>query len=170
MGRKCTVCLRLDRKEIDQASLAYGSSLREVAERYGLSYSAMARHREKHLPQLMSKALEDRRAKGEHELFDEHPPIPEAIKQHEEDELQLADGLLNRVTDLERQAMEILVEARATKSLKTALMAIGRAADVIELQAKLIGKIKEATVNVQNNLVYLTKEQLEEEWAKQPQT
>lgn len=166
MGRKCTVCLRPDRQEIDKASLQYGSSLREVAERFGISYSAMARHCENHLPQLMRKALQERKARGEHELFDEHPPTPEAIKQHEEAEIKLGDGLLDQVADLQKQAKEILAEARSSKSLKTALMAIGQAADLIELNAKLVGKLKEAQVNVQNNVIMIPAAQLEEEWAK----
>ena len=167
MGRKCSVCIRTDRALIDEATLSPSASIREVAERFGLSYSAMARHCENHLPQLMSKALEDRKAKGEHELFDEHPPTPPAIKEHEEHELELGGKLLDKVLDLETKTKEILTDAMNTKSLKTALMAIGRAADLIELQGKLVGKLKEAAVNVHNNLIYLTSQQLEEEWSKQ---
>jgi transposase-like protein len=167
VGRKCKVCISPLRAEIDAAAISPGTSIREVAERYQMSYSSMARHVENHLPQLMSRALRERQEKGEHELFDDKPPVPPAIKDLEDKEQQLGDSLLDRVTDLERQAKEILGEARAAKSLKTALMAIGKAAELIELEAKVIGKIKEAQVQVDNRVIYLTVRQSEEEWAKQ---
>jgi transposase-like protein len=167
VGRKCKVCISPQRAEIDQAAISPGTSIREVADRFGMSYSSMARHVENHLPQLMSKALKERQEKGEHELFDEHPPVPPAIREQEQKEIQLGDTLLDRVTDLETQAKEILKEARAAKSLKTALMAIGKAAELIELEAKVIGKIKEAQVQVDNRVIYLTVRQSEEEWARQ---
>jgi len=167
MGRKCTVCGHAQREQIDADCLEPTLSLREIAERYGLSYSSMARHRESHLPKLMSKAVEARVARGEHELFDQHPPIPPAIKEHEDHEQQVADGLLDKVLGLEKQAMEILAEARQTKSLKTALMAIGRTSEVLKLEGELVKRIKEGEVNVLNNIVILPAREAEDAWASQ---
>ncbi len=169
MGRKCTVCISPQRAEIDKAAIDPNSSIREVAERFGITYSSMARHVENHLPKLMSKALEERKAAGERGLFDEHPPVPPAIKEHEEREIELGGTLLDRLSNLETQGKEILAEARQAKSLKTALMAIGKLGDLLKLEGELVGKIKAAQVRIQNNIVYLTQRQSEEEWTKQQQ-
>lgn len=189
MGRKCTVCIHPNRETIDSDLLKPETSVRALAQTTGLSASSLNRHRMDHLPKLMSRAIEQRKAEGKPDLFDlVAPAVPAAVKQHEvteqaaaqnladqaEDqrtkELVLADGLLDKVLTLETEAKDILEKAKKANTLKTALMAIDRVGHMIELQAKLIGKIKEGQVNIQNNLVYLTQKQLEEEWSKQPPT
>ena len=47
-GRPCTICLHREHLAIDQA-LADALSLRTIARRYGLSKTAVLRHRDRHL-------------------------------------------------------------------------------------------------------------------------
>ena len=57
MPRRCTVCDHLERHSIDEA-LVVGATYRGVARRFGLSESAVYRHKTKHLPVYLLKAKE----------------------------------------------------------------------------------------------------------------
>lgn len=186
MGRKCTVCIHAQRADIDKSLLDVKVSMEEVARSHGLSMSSVARHRSKHLPELMSKAIQDRVSKGDAQLFDRTPAavVPPAIMQHEQTEQEhaqelqevrqmqdardilLGGSLLERLADLQIQTAEILQEARGASKLRTALAAIARVEGLLELEAKLIGKLKENEVNLTQNVIYLPATAREEEWAK----
>src|SRR5262249_26215106 len=60
------------------------------------------------------------------------------------------DDLLNRLLTLSRETAEILQEARKAGKHDLALRAIARAESQLELQARLLGELKdrEVTVNV----------------------
>jgi len=49
MPRRCTVCDHIERHGIDEA-LVSGAPYRSVAKRFGLSESAVYRHKTEHLP------------------------------------------------------------------------------------------------------------------------
>jgi hypothetical protein len=57
MPRRCTVCDHPQRHSIDEA-LVTGAPYRSVAKRYGLSGSAVYRHKTEHLPAHLLKAKE----------------------------------------------------------------------------------------------------------------
>jgi transposase len=57
MPRRCTVCDHPEIHSIDQA-LVSGESYRSVAKRFGLSESAVYRHKTEHLPAHLLKARE----------------------------------------------------------------------------------------------------------------
>jgi hypothetical protein len=57
MPRRCTVCDHSERNGIDQA-LVTGAPYRSVAKRFGLSESAVYRHKTEHLPAHLLKAKE----------------------------------------------------------------------------------------------------------------
>jgi hypothetical protein len=58
MPRRCTVCDHPERHSIDEA-LVTGAPYRSVAKRFGLSESAVYRHKTEHLPAHLLKARED---------------------------------------------------------------------------------------------------------------
>ena len=119
MPRTCTVCGHPERAEIDQALLT-GQPLRDIAGRFGTSCSSLLRHRKADIPTTLAKV---KRA---------------------EDEVQ-ADTLYDRLKAINRETVEILREARESRSPGIALAAINRVERQLELEARLLGQLNDAT-------------------------
>jgi hypothetical protein len=120
MPRRCTVCAHLQRQDIDEL-LVSGGPYRSIAKRFGLSESAVYRHKTEHLPVHLSKA----RAANE---------------------VAQADNLLDQVRNLQGHALDILERAEKTGDLRTALAAISQARGNLELLGKLAGELDERPV------------------------
>jgi hypothetical protein len=120
MPRRCTVCDHLERHGIDEA-LVTGAPYRSVAKRFGLSESAVYRHKTEHLPAYLSKA-------------------------REAEEVAQADDLLEQVRYLQAHALDILERAEKAGDLRTALVAISQARGNLELLGKLAGELDERPV------------------------
>jgi hypothetical protein len=120
MPRRCTVCDHLERHGIDEA-LVSGDPYRSVAKRFGLSESAVYRHKSEHLPAHLLKAKE----------------VEEAAQ---------ADELLEQVRNLQAHALDILERAEKAGDLRTALAAISQARGNLELLGKLAGELDERPV------------------------
>jgi transposase-like protein len=118
--RRCTVCDRPERHSIDEA-LVSGAPYRGIAKRFGLSESAVYRHKSEHLPAHLLKAKE----------------VEEAAQ---------ADDLLDQVRDLQAHALGILERAEEAGDLRTALAAISQARGNLELLGKLAGELDERPV------------------------
>ena len=124
MPRRCTICAHPDRAAIDQALVAGGAGYRNIAERFGLSTTAVYRHKQAHLPQGLVQA-------------------------HAAHEVSQADGLLAKVQALEADAKRIQSTAEADGDLRTALQGIRELVRMVELQARLLGELKDgAHVNI----------------------
>ena len=82
MPRRCTVCDHPEKHSIDE-TLVTGAPYRSVAKRYGLSESAVYRHKTEHLPAHLLKA---RKA----------------------DEVARGDAFLEQVRHLQSHALDIL--------------------------------------------------------------
>ncbi len=117
MPRRCTVCDHPERHSIDE-TLVTGAPYRSVAKRFGLSESAVYRHKSEHLPAHLLKAKE----------------AQEAAR---------ADDLLEQVRHLQAHALHILERAEKTGDLRTALAAISQARGNLELLGKLAGELDE---------------------------
>ncbi len=115
--RRCTVCDHQERHGIDEA-LVSGTPYRSVAKRFGLSESAVYRHKSEHLPAHLLKAKE----------------VEEAAR---------ADDLLEQVRHLQAHALDILERAEKAGDLRTALAAISQARGNLELLGKLAGELDE---------------------------
>jgi hypothetical protein len=111
MPRRCTVCDHPERHSIDD-TLVTGAPYRSVAKRFGLSESAVYRHKTEHLPAHLLKA-------------------------REVEEVAQADELLDQVRHLQTHALDILERAEKAGDLRTALAAISRARGNLELLGKL---------------------------------
>src|SRR3712207_7785106 len=93
MPRRCTVCDHSERHGIDEA-LVTGAPYRSVAKRFGLSESAVYRHKTEHLPAHLLKARE----------------VEEAAR---------ADDLLDQVRNLQAHALDILRSEEHTSELQS---------------------------------------------------
>lgn len=123
MPRTCSICNHPEEEAINLL-LIENETFRYVSKRFGISVSALHRHKTDHLPAAMVKAKEVT-------------------------EFAQADNLLDRLMSLNRTTMSILNEARQTKDNELALKAIQRAEKQLELQARLLGELNEApTVNL----------------------
>jgi DNA-binding transcriptional ArsR family regulator len=116
MARTCSICTHAERGAID-ADLVAGVSYRDIAERYGVSSSALSRHLRTHLVALLA---------GRDEVN--------------------ADNLLGQVRDLRRQAQAIKDRAEREGELDTALKGIRELVRIVELLAKLRGDLDDRPV------------------------
>jgi hypothetical protein len=120
MPRRCTVCDHPERHGIDE-TLVTGAPYRGVARRFGLSESAVYRHKTEHLPAHLLKA-------------------------REVEEVAQADHLLEQVRHLQTHTLDILERAEEAGDLRTALAAISQARGNLELLGKLAGELDERPV------------------------
>ena len=120
MPRRCTVCDHPERHSIDE-TLVTGAPYRSVAKQFGLSESAVYRHKTDHLSSHLLKARE--------------------LK-----EVAQADDLLDQVRHLQAHALDILGRAEKTGDRRTALAAISQARGNLELLGKLAGELDERPV------------------------
>jgi transposase-like protein len=120
MPRRCTVCDHHQSHSIDEV-LVTGAPYRSVAKRFGLSESAVYRHKTEHLPAHLLRARE----------------VEDAAR---------ADDLLDQVRNLQTHALDILERAEKAGDLRTALAAISQARGNLELLGKLAGELDERPV------------------------
>lgn len=126
MALPCKVCTSGKREEIDRALLE-GQPLRTVARSFFGTIKvedSLQRHRKKHLPNRLARALAARQ------------------------EATGADELLDRLSELTRETAEILASARDSGRDGIALKAIARLETQMELQARLLGQLRDQQVNV----------------------
>jgi hypothetical protein len=120
MPRRCTVCDYPEKHSIDEV-LITGTPYRSVAKRFGLSESAVYRHKTEHLPAHLMNA-------------------------REAEEVAQADDLLDQARSLQTHALGILERAEKAGDLRTALAAISQARGNLELLGKLAGELDERPV------------------------
>jgi transposase-like protein len=118
MPRRCTVCNHLEKHSIDEV-LVTGAPYRSVAKRFGLSESAVYRHKSEHLPAHLLKAKDA-------------------------EEVARASDLLEQVRYLQAHALDILDRAENAGDLRTALAAISQARGNLELLGKLAGELSDS--------------------------
>ncbi len=129
MPRVCTLCSHEDREEID-AALVLGRPSRELAEQYGLSGSAVRRHRLDHLSAALARVAAARQEAG-------------------------PSSALDRLEELRQRAMKVLDSADEEGKASLSLAAIREVRSLVELIAKITGELDEraqvAVVNVQTS-------------------
>jgi len=92
MGRQCTVCGHKDLDEINRLLLC-SDSYRDIARQFGLSKDALARHKESHIPEALSKSQDAQ-------------------------EVLQADNLLIQLQEARTKAIELLDKAIAAGDTK----------------------------------------------------
>ncbi|MBV9405138.1 MAG: hypothetical protein JO211_07325 [Acidobacteriaceae bacterium] len=111
MSRSCSACNHPESFEINEAIIVRGCSKRAVADQFGLSPTAVQRHK-RHIPQLLVEASRH--------------------TDHFE-----ADAILMRVEDLERETLEALEQAKAQDELGFVLASIREQRHNLELVSKI---------------------------------
>ncbi len=123
MPRSCTVCRHGRRRDVEVA-LVRREPYRDIARRFSVSKDALSRHAKEHLPDRLLKAQE-------------HEDVREAL------------DVLAQLKSINEASLAILDEARTEGKPDTALRAVDRIHRQVELQAKLLGELKEApAVNI----------------------
>jgi transposase-like protein len=131
MPRTCSVCGHDQRPAIDQA-LVSGATYRTIADRFGLSETALKRHKREHLPAHVAKA-------------------GEAL------EVARADDLLTQIKGLRNRAILILQKAEAAGDYRTALAGIREARGCIETLLEVEGELaRRPAVNIAMSSSWLT--------------
>jgi len=116
MPQTCSICKHQDRDQID-AALIEGGPSKELASRFGVSKSALHRHRQTHILDCLRKAKE-------------------AV------EISKADNLINQVEALKRKVQQILEKAESDNDLRTALAGVKELSRLIGLVAKMTTELK----------------------------
>jgi hypothetical protein len=122
LGQPCTVCSHPERAAIDQALVGGVPNLR-LAQQYGLSESAVWRHKAEHLPEALAQSG--------------------AAK-----EIARADLLIQQVEGLRNKAVAILLRAEQAGELRTALYAIREARETLALLLEVEGRLDRRPVNI----------------------
>lgn len=123
MPRRCTVCAHEMREIIDTLLIEGKTPKRRIATQFGLNEGSIRWHEKHHLSE-------------------------DLVKSHKALQIAQSDNLLDKIIYLQREALEILQESRDNKENHTALNAIGRTAQLIELQGELLGKLDRAPVQM----------------------
>lgn len=130
MGRSCTVCTHKALDEINRLLLS-GEPYRTIADRFELSKTALIRHKESHISELLSKSND--------------------IK-----DILNADSLVGRVEEEAEFVREMRDAAKAEGDIELALKAVDRALKCVDLYAKVQGIIKDQpTVNITLNAEWI---------------
>jgi len=115
MGRTCTVCTHKDLDEINRLLLC-SDSYRDLARQFNLSKDALARHKESHIPEALTKA--------------------EDIK-----EVAQADKLLDELLKVREKTYSLLDKAEQAKEVKSWPGFLRELREQIKLMAELEGRL-----------------------------
>jgi biotin synthase-related radical SAM superfamily protein len=134
LTRVCTVCTHPDLDEINRL-LARNERIADIARKYALSWNAVDRHKDAHLPENI-------------------------IVSPSANEMTQADNLLSQIEEYKVEIGEMKDQARAEGNIELALKAVDRALKCIELQSKVRGLIdKQPQINVNTQLnIFLSSE------------
>ena len=118
MARSCSACVHSQTESIS-VELIQGTPIREIAKKYDLSASAVARHK-KHLPQHLIQV----------------------------EGAQVQPGsVMARVQELEARADRIYQEAMQSKKQELALRALKELREVTSLYARLAGELETQSIH-----------------------
>jgi hypothetical protein len=142
MPPKCSICFHPKRTEIEAAHLK-GETFRDIAARFETSRNAVFRHLKAHLPARMAKAAERKEVAAATKLV-------ETAKAAEEKEIAAGSSLIERLLELNKISRAILADAYKAGDRGTALKAVARLEHQLELEARLLGEIKDTQIAVVN--------------------
>jgi predicted DNA-binding protein YlxM (UPF0122 family) len=128
MAQLCSICTHPQRAEIDQAILT-GTPLRNIAERYSVSTTALHRHKKNgHIEQQLVKAEEAK-------------------------EIATADQLLADLVSAKERLESLGQSAETAGDLKAAIAAVRESVRIIEITAKMLGELKGEGTTVNVNII-----------------
>jgi transposase len=124
MNTRCSVCLDPQRREIEAAHVA-GVSFREIGKRFGRSKTTIQKHVKLHVPAAAQKALDAANDR----------------------EIQAGDAILDEVNRLKDDAKRLQAKAEKDHDIRAALIAIDKLTRLAELQARLMGELRDREIN-----------------------
>jgi hypothetical protein len=139
MPRTFTICTHPERAAIDKA-LVDGQPYRDTAGHYGTSKTALQRHKEDHLRDLLVAAKQRQTA---HEAA-----LGTPVQEQETARVEQAIDIVKQLKVINAASLQILHEARQAGNTETALKAVDRVLRQIEFQARLLGELDAPQVNV----------------------
>lgn len=125
MAGKCSVCEHPARREIDRALVLGTASIRDIAGQYGISRSALSRHKAAHIPRLVEaaqSAAEAQAATSGRELLDE---------------LETLRGRVRAILDKAEEGGELRVALQAVRELRECIKAQAELGVQAELEARV---------------------------------
>lgn len=135
MPRRCTICEHPQQREIDKALIA-GSTLQHLSGLFGVSLSALFRHRKEHLPALLAKAKSAEPPSQAVELETHQQAVNAKALAHALDVVQ-------QLKAINSACLEVLKQARSQAQAKILLQAVDRIHRQIEFQARLLRDLDE---------------------------
>ena len=143
MPRQCSICSHPQKAEIDRAVLRGEGGYRVISKRFGISISALFRHRRHHLVKQLARGLAGEQT---------DPYAMELAQQKRAADAEHKERAIDTVAQLRAinaACLEVLKQAREDGKPIVLLHAVDRIARQIELQARILGDIQEGpTVNV----------------------
>lgn len=128
MGARCAACTHPKRDELDSAIVA-GQTLRAIGKQYGMSASAVLRHRDRHLSPALAAIAAQRKEEA-------------------------AGTLVEQVRQLIRRADELYLAAAKDGRSSAALAALKEMRGQLELLGRATGELKDTspvTINLQSS-------------------
>lgn len=115
MARVCSICEHPKRAAIDRALVTRSDSMRNIAEQFGVSTTALSRHKSGHIPRLVQAAQEAAGAQA----------------------VTSGEALLAELETLRGRVRAILNKAEGAGELRTALQAVRELRECIKVQVEL---------------------------------
>jgi hypothetical protein len=134
MPRVCTVCTHRERVSIDVA-LVDGDAFRNIAERFGLSATAVFRHKADHIPAALTQAQEAENVSQADDLLGQVRKRQAQVERL----VGISEGLIGRA--VQRGDLRT-----ATAAVQAAVSANREVRACLELLAKLLGELDERPV------------------------
>jgi len=165
MSRPCSICAHTERLEIDRL-LLQGTSYRDIAGRFGLSKTAISRHKESHIGTDLRDVREVMVAAREEALSQikaEEVETLETVKAEIITEtrasvasrLALCKDHFDQLRILRERAALALETAEGAEDVKVALQAIRELKDIVRLWAELEGRLQsQPQINLQQVNIY----------------
>ena len=119
------MCEHPKRAEIDQAHVA-GASIRDLATRFDRNKDTIQKHVTQHIPAAVQAAAATDR------------------------DVDAGDAILEKLRDLARSAERILAKAEKKRDYRTAIAGIRELREQLELQARLLGELKDRQISITN--------------------
>lgn len=121
MPKVCSVCTHPEAEAINISLLSGRASLRDIAGKYGLSLSAVHRHKQ-HLPAQLVACDEGREAGN-------------------------PSNVMLRIMELEKRANGIYAQATEAQDRRTALNALKELREIVTLYGRLAGELQTQTIH-----------------------
>jgi vacuolar-type H+-ATPase subunit H len=138
MPRQCSVCAHSKREEID-AELLSGTPLRSIADRFGPSKSALIRHRQNCLSEIVNSVITAAEKKNK-KLVEEGTG---RILGEQERALTSGVDAISRLEGLMADAKYIQGKAERSDNYHAALLAIDKQAKLFEVVLKMMSEARE---------------------------